>query len=82
MLGAGVALALWIQGARRRELARLPDAERSELYATALRELDELCRAGLKSRCLDQAKFVADFPECDASCQRRMREIEYPAAPP
>ena len=63
---------VWSEGAERRALERLPEAERSALYTRTLESLEQLCavpREGLRDYCQGQADFLAKFPECDSRCR-------------
>jgi hypothetical protein len=60
------------EGAQRRALGQLPEAERHALYLRTKANLEQVCPAppeALKGYCQQQADFLGQFPECDASCQ-------------
>lgn len=69
---------LWSMGGERRAIQGMDPRERRAVYEQAMGELDRLCGAGprddaLEKRCLEQIRFVAQFPECDARCQQIAR---------
>jgi hypothetical protein len=62
----------------RSAVERLPDDERGALYEALARETSTVCAAAerddaLQSRCTAAATFLSTLPECDASCQARVR---------
>src|SRR5262245_6090710 len=66
-------------------IERLPSPERSALYERTQRTLESSCAlaeqwGGLDDFCRDQARFVLQFPECDAGCQALA--ARYRGAPP
>jgi hypothetical protein len=72
--------ALWSyrQGAERRAIARLPAAERGEVYRRELDAFRTLCGQGrrrdeLQGQCRERASFILEFPECDPGCQQLVR---------
>jgi len=69
---------LWELGAERRAIGRMDPAERAAVYQQAFGELQRLCGSGprddaLEKRCVEQIRFVSQFPECDAPCQEIAR---------
>ncbi|MGA8891628.1 MAG: hypothetical protein WB493_08675 [Anaeromyxobacteraceae bacterium] len=69
---------LWSMGAERRAIQGMDPRERRAVYEQAFGELNRLCGAGprddaLERRCLEQIRFVVQFPECDARCQEIAR---------
>lgn len=72
---------VWDQGAERRAIRNLPAQERRALYERTLRTLESSCDPktrpeGLADYCHDQAKFIAQFPECDAACSDLVKRNE------
>lgn len=68
-----LALWLWQEGQEARAIRHLPALERHALYDRTLRTLRSPCKPGDDSKgltefCAAQAKFVLEFPECDAAC--------------
>jgi hypothetical protein len=71
---AVLAFWMWKTTEETRAIRHLPAAERQTLYDRTLRTLQSPCRPGDDSRglrgfCVDQAKFILKFPECDAACR-------------
>jgi hypothetical protein len=75
-IGVGLVLVgvwTWNQTAEQRAIRHLPPAERQALYDRTLQTLRDPCGMsrnanGLGSFCRAQAKFILEFPECDAAC--------------
>jgi hypothetical protein len=77
----GVLLALivaaawaWWSAREQRALLALPPTLRSEIYAHNMDDMRALCSSpatpeAFAARCQEQAHFLAEFPECDASCR-------------
>jgi hypothetical protein len=68
----------WREGAERRAIARLPAAERGELYQRELDTFRTLCgqaprRDELQPQCRERASFILEFPECDPACRQLAR---------
>ena len=61
----------------RRWLASLPGSDRAALYQRTLANVESLCPPGaeLTDRCVDEARFLARFPECDAACREKVARI-------
>jgi hypothetical protein len=75
-MALGVALVLRPGGeaAERRALERMAPLERQALYQETLRSTESICaQAGtdeaLVDRCMDNARFLLAFPECDDACR-------------
>jgi hypothetical protein len=71
---AVLAFWVWREGAEGRAIANLPADERAELYQRELASFRTLCGQGprsdeLQGQCRDKAKFIVEFPECDAACR-------------
>ena len=62
-------------------VAELPAARRAAVVARVRAELAETCgepeaaTGPLHDRCVDSARFVLLFPECDAACARGARAL-------
>jgi hypothetical protein len=64
---------VWNRTAEERAIRHLPAEERRALYDRTLRTLQDPCGAGkptngLEAFCREQAEFVLQLPECDATC--------------
>ena len=76
LLGVATAalLVLRAAGSERRALARMPTDDRRALYETTLENAHATCARAetdpaFRARCAGAARFLLDFPECDASCR-------------
>ncbi|NPC73382.1 hypothetical protein HPP05_26890 [Corallococcus exiguus] len=60
----------------RRGLRGMPPGERAVLFQQTWEHFHTLCEGAhagdFLSRCRDQARFLRDFPECDAACRTRL----------
>jgi hypothetical protein len=77
-LGAGVAVWVWRLDAERRALAAMPAAERQPIYEREQANFAAMCRPPrheLSGECEEQARFLAEFPECDDGCRALVREL-------
>jgi hypothetical protein len=68
--------ALWLYAldGPRSAFEQLPDSERRGLYERTLSNLKELCppaaaKGELRDFCREQARLLADLPECDTTCR-------------
>jgi cytochrome b pre-mRNA-processing protein 3 len=65
---------IWSQRAEERAIRSLPEAKRRALYQRTLDDVSAVCTAGhaadLTAHCTRQARFIVQFPECDATCRR------------
>lgn len=62
-----------IHGDDQRALRSLPAAERDQLYARTLQNLNTVCateEAALRDFCEEQARLLKALPECDDACYR------------
>lgn len=57
----------------RQALSELEPRRRGQLFDDTWRSFETLCRPGLESslwsRCAEQARFLAGFPECQERCR-------------
>jgi len=57
------------------QLRQLPDGAREALYQRTLAETSSLCRLPaaasgvVRDHCLEEARFLLMFPECDRDCR-------------
>ena len=62
-------------------MSALPAEVRTRAYEDALRDLQDNCvkehalEGPLRRHCIQQAKFVLQFPECAAGCQLLARTV-------
>lgn len=60
----------------RRGLQGAPPEERAVLFQQTLEHFHTLCEgpwaSGFVPRCREQARFLREFPECDATCRARL----------
>jgi len=71
-----VSLWIWSQGSEQRAIRNLPATERNALYQRTLANVQTVCASGdlaLDEYCRDQARFLLEFPECDAACREQAR---------
>jgi cytochrome b pre-mRNA-processing protein 3 len=78
VVSIGALLWLWGGDAERKAIGRLPLSERQALYQRTLVTLRASCDpgkrpSGLDEFCRQQAKFLIQFPECDAACTKLVR---------
>lgn len=74
-LAALALIVLWIltPSRERDAIVKLPASERRALYERTRQTLESTCetareRTGLDDYCRAQARFLVEFPECDAAC--------------
>jgi hypothetical protein len=88
-VGLGIAgtivLLVWSEGAERRAIRAMPQAERQALYTRTLQNLASVCAApndALRDFCGEQARLALEFPECDRACQeladRQLSRVQMP----
>jgi hypothetical protein len=68
---------MWLAEGPRRAIEGIPPAERLTAYRAALEAFETLCtetRPGLETTCIERARLLIDFPECDRQC----REVTLP----
>jgi len=71
----GLAYVLATPGREAAQLHRLPDGARVALYQRTLAETTSLCRLPsaasgvVHDHCVEQARFLLMFPECDRECR-------------
>jgi hypothetical protein len=71
VIGA-IAFWIWSEGAERRALRDLPEAEREAVYRRTLENYGAVCASGdlaLDEYCRGQAQILLAFPECDEACR-------------
>ncbi|MFN7974645.1 MAG: hypothetical protein U0166_20230 [Acidobacteriota bacterium] len=81
-----LALSLSRSRSTTRALRDLPAPERATLFTREMASFRSLCGAGprpdaLEDRCLEKARFLLQFPECDAACQELLRPHFAPESP-
>ncbi len=71
------------EAAERRALQRMSQADRQALYEEVFRSTQSLCahsatatNAALRDQCVQSARFLRAFPECDDACRRLARAQE------
>jgi hypothetical protein len=68
----------WTQWQSRQELLRMPREERHALYEHVLGAVSACARGDgqyFAEYCSEQARYVALFPDCDASCHALSRRL-------
>lgn len=81
VLGGAVVGLAWSERGLDRGVRGLPSELRGEVYARALAEILAVCArpaaasGALREHCLEQARFVARFPECSADCQAAVSRV-------
>lgn len=74
--GCLAALWLWSRASERHALREMDPAQRRVLFEETFATYRTMCGSpgvdGLALRCRSQADFLADFPECDASCRTEL----------
>ena len=81
LMGGIGGLGVLCESRARSDLAPVPAAERSAIVRRAHAELEATCRLSgaasgvLRDHCVETARFVLLFPECDAACAQTARAL-------
>ncbi|WP_224368605.1 hypothetical protein [Hyalangium versicolor] len=71
-----IALITWGLISERRAVEQMNPQTRAAVFQETWKSFQLLCREGvdsaLTSRCRDQARFLSDFPECQADCRQQL----------
>ena len=72
--GAGLAILLLMRGemAERSAIRQMSEGERRALFLRTLENVRSVCARAedaMRGFCVEQARFVLEFPECDKLCQ-------------
>jgi hypothetical protein len=85
-LGGAMFGITWNELGRDRSIRGLPSGVRRDLYGRTLAEVRSVCTqpavasGALREHCLEQARFLARFPECTADCQAAVSRALPPPA--
>ena len=83
-LAGAIAGVTWSEVGQDRSVRGLPAEVRRDLYGRTLMEVSSVCAqpaaasGALHEHCLEQARFLARFPECNADCNATVSRVMPP----